>query len=79
MISIKEQWESYRRHVIPRNATEVQVRECMRAFYAGAQSMMNINIAVSDESITEEVGEQILANAHDELQNFVSSVMSGVN
>lgn len=33
---IEEGWKSYRRTVVPKNASKVQVRETKQAFYAGA-------------------------------------------
>lgn len=35
-VTIKDDWESYQRDVLPINAPQVQVQECRRAFYAGA-------------------------------------------
>lgn len=37
--TIGEQWASYLAEVIPPEAPAVQVEECKRAFYAGAQGM----------------------------------------
>ncbi len=37
---IAELWGSYKREVLPRNAPDVQVVECRRAFYAGCQGLL---------------------------------------
>jgi hypothetical protein len=35
-VSVRKEWESYRRSVLPATAPEIQITECRRAFYAGA-------------------------------------------
>jgi hypothetical protein len=37
-----EQWNSYSQAVMPRDASAVQIQECRRAFYAGAQALMGV-------------------------------------
>jgi hypothetical protein len=37
-----EQWRDYRARVIPVQAPTIQARECRRAFYAGAASMLQV-------------------------------------
>jgi len=41
-LRIQESFDSYRREVIPPDASLVQVTECRRAFFAGAQAMRAI-------------------------------------
>jgi hypothetical protein len=38
--TIADFWASYRRSVVPRDASPVQVQECRRAFYAGATALL---------------------------------------
>lgn len=39
---LAEQWDSYSREVLPKNASTVQRWECRRAFYAGAGVLMGL-------------------------------------
>lgn len=42
MITIAQEWESYRDRVLPRDADETQIDQCERAFYAGNLSFFTI-------------------------------------
>lgn len=53
MPTVAEAFASYRRVVIPDDASAVQVQECERAFYAGSYSML-MNVATSIEEDTPE-------------------------
>lgn len=47
-----EEWKSYRQQVIPPTASDVQVTESKRAFYAGANSLFRLlqrTVSVGDE------------------------------
>lgn len=37
---VKNQWESYRREVLPDNASTTQITETEKAFYAGAKALL---------------------------------------
>lgn len=65
---IKEQWESYREEVMPKNAHPIQVSECQLAFYAGIAAMLSI---VLYGSLEDQEGVQ------GELQEFVERVKRG--
>ncbi len=39
MNPIAEAWKGYRQDVVPKNASQVQVLECRRAFFAGARCL----------------------------------------
>lgn len=43
-MTIKDEWESYAKDVIPPNCHPIQLRETKRAFYAGAVAFMHIII-----------------------------------
>jgi len=47
-LTIAEQWETYRRDVLPANAPPVQVRECRIAFYGGATALYMSIMAALD-------------------------------
>jgi hypothetical protein len=38
--TVAEAWDDYRAIVIPKTAGHTQVKECRRAFYAGAESLL---------------------------------------
>lgn len=69
MSSIKEQWESYLRDVIPATASPVQREECMRAFYAGAASVFGGLIGgLSCEADTTAEDLAVIDGFHQELE-----------
>lgn len=72
MNTIKKQWESYRKNVIPHNAPKVQVKECQLAFHAGATSMFNVAIAGLND-LTEDEAMQHLTNLREELNTFLKN------
>jgi len=43
-----EGWESYRDKVVPKDAGEIQVRETMTAFYAGAARLFSFLVGIGD-------------------------------
>jgi hypothetical protein len=38
--TVRDEWNEYRQKVLPPTAPPIQVRECRRAFYAGAEMLM---------------------------------------
>lgn len=48
-MSLKSQWESYLKEVVPSSAGEVQKIEIRRAFYAGAVSLRHLLLNTPDE------------------------------
>ena len=43
MKTIKDAWESYR-SILPRHASDVQIQECRRAFFAGTWALLQLQI-----------------------------------
>lgn len=41
-------WDSYRRMVLPADASEIQLRECRQAFYAGASVLFETIMVTLD-------------------------------
>ncbi len=72
---IEEQFVSYQMKVIPEGASEAQLRETQRAFYAGAVAMLDVLRAIGDRT-TEQEGEDIFIDVYQELQLFVQRVQS---
>lgn len=71
---IERQWRSYRAEVLPANAPTVQMVECRRAFYAGAQALRTAFLDTSDDPRTEAA--ELLA-IEDELHQFLRDVKAG--
>lgn len=69
-MTIGEQWASYVSKVIPADAPPVQVEECKRAFYAGAQGMFQAVMAATEPE-DEDASEDRLASLEFEMQDFL--------
>jgi hypothetical protein len=66
-----EQFDDYRRKVIPRDAHPVQVTECKRAFFAGAlaiQSVIMANLTPGPDSSPAD--EEMMMDLTEELEEF---------
>lgn len=48
---IGAEWRSYRTRVIPLTAPAIQATECRRAFYAGAQALLHVILAVLEPGL----------------------------
>ena len=77
MNTIQENWDSFNYLVIPKNADDIQRQEMRKAFYAGAGVMLNICWAIGDESISEEVGLDILESCNKEINMFLKQIKDG--
>lgn len=69
---IAEQFDSYRREVIPANAPMVQVEECRRAFYAGTAALIGI-LRESPDNPSEE--RRFMLDLEAELKDFPNRVV----
>lgn len=74
---MQEQWQSYKREVLPSNAPAVQVQECRRAFYAGALAAFTTYQELGDDSVSEDEGVKVLADLIEELSDFGRFVREG--
>lgn len=75
---IQEEFNSYRKAVIPREASDVQVRECRRAFYAGALALLTrIQMGASKQGDSD-ADLALMVEIQEELQDFKKRVLSGV-
>lgn len=77
MNTIQQEWESFRDEVIPDDAPNIQIIEMRRAFYAGAQAVLNLQIAITGPEISEDAGAAIIEGWHDELRIFADQVRKG--
>jgi hypothetical protein len=72
--TVAESFASYRAAVIPATASEVQVEECRRAFYAGAYFLlMNVAYHIGDASTSEDEGVAALERLQAELETFAAT------
>jgi len=73
--SIAQAFATYRQHVIPDNASDVQIEECRRAFYAGSYALlMNVAYNIGDDSTSEEEGVEQLEALKVECETFMRNV-----
>lgn len=76
--SIAEMWAIYLKMVVPRDAHRIQIQECRRAFYAGAQSvLMDGLMGIGDDSVDEDAGMRHLESLHEECEQFAEAVKAG--
>lgn len=78
---ISDEWQSFRRSVIPASAPPVQIRESKRAFYAGAASLFSAIIAILDPSSNEPTEQdlRVMDSINQELQEFQKGLIAGSN
>lgn len=71
-------WEGYRMQVIPQSATEDQIRECRRSFYAGAHLLLCDILELLDPGDEPTEGDlTMVEDLQDELAEFAVSVVQG--
>ena len=75
MNTIQEQWDTFRKLVIPKNAPPIQVIEMKLAFYGGVEAMMRIQFNITD--LSEDAGVAILEETRKELDQFANDVRTG--
>jgi len=76
---IAEAFEAYRQDVISADAPEIQVRECRRAFYAGAQGFFaGVLCGFDDDHEPTEDDLLLMDNVHRELLDFAADVVKGL-
>lgn len=59
---IAEAWTSYVHLVIPPEANDVQMKECRKAFYAGAMAYSTLFKVLGKMEIPEEIKRNVIAN-----------------
>ena len=70
-------WVSYMDEVIPHNAPPVQIQECKRAFYAGAQALLTLVTDLGEDNVSEDAGVLLLEAMHVEMRAFLKDVKAG--
>ncbi len=75
---VAEQWDSFARTVVPKDAPAVQKQEMRRAFYAGAQCLLHsVMLALSADADPTEGDITMMADLERELSDFAESVKAG--
>lgn len=78
MKRIETQWVSYRHLVMPVDAPSIQVQECRRAFYAGAEAFLReVTLMLSPGGEPTDSDEEKMQAMHDELHDFAKKVKEG--
>lgn len=77
MNTIQERWESFKKDVIPEDAPEFQVQDMKRAFYSGVIAMMNIDLVVSEDGVSDEAAVAMLEGCHQEARQYVHDLNRG--
>jgi len=77
-VTVAQAWDDYHEIVIPQNAGPLQVRECKRAFYAGAESLMvTISHGLSEALEVRQEDVEHLVALQAELMAFARDVGEG--
>jgi hypothetical protein len=76
-VTVRDAWDSYVAGVMPPDAPPDQIRECRRAFYAGFWAMLNINIGIGEDGVTEAMGVFVLESLVRECRAFNADVQQG--
>jgi len=67
------EWKAYRQQVLPADASEVQVTECRRAFYAGASAFLFLTSKLmSDGDAITDADMDAIMKVHSELAEFAN-------
>lgn len=74
-----EEFESYRRAVMAASAGDVQVIECRRAFFAGAQALRGLIVTTiwSDDETLTKTEADTFKKIEQELDAFAVDVLNG--
>lgn len=75
---MSEAWADYCAKVVPTYASRVQITECRRAFYAGAEALLVMLMGGLDPGPEATAAdENLLRKLHDELHQFAADVLKG--
>jgi hypothetical protein len=73
---IMEQWKRFEEAVLPAEPAVNQVQEMRRAFFAGAQVMINI-LVHETKDLPEDEGVKILDDCYAEIHDFAAGIQTG--
>jgi len=77
MMTIDQHWQSYRRDLIPKDASQVQITETRRAFYAGAWIMHEMSQRLGEPDISIDDGVMIFEALRLEIKAFQEWIGKG--
>ena len=72
---IDDRWKNYRLKVIPLDAPELQAIECRRAYYAGAQAVIDIALGLTTGS--QQAAAKQMRDLKEEVLRFKAQVVGG--
>jgi hypothetical protein len=76
-LPLMKAWESYQSQVMPHDAGHSQRVETRRAFYAGAQAVLQMALAIGEDSVSEAQGIILLETLKRECEAFVDLIRKG--
>lgn len=76
MNTIQQGFDDYATNCIPSTASEIQMTETRRAFYAGAMAMLKITMAVGNSDMSEKAGAAVLEGVYQEISQFANDVVT---
>lgn len=74
MFSVKDKWDSFRKAVIQEKASEIQVSEMQKAYYAGVVSTMGMMHQIGSDIKSEDEGAAICCAIVDEAKQFFNDL-----
>lgn len=74
MTTILQMWLDYRKAVIPKDASAIQINECMLAFYAGFHQMQMVNYELGGAHVSEDAACVYLEGLKREMESFHKSL-----
>lgn len=76
--TVAQQYESLLKAAMPPGASEVQLRESKRMFFAGAGAVLNMMIhTIAAPTMSETAGVQMIDGLHKEVAAFMREVQEG--
>lgn len=76
MRSVKNEWDSFEKSIIPIGAPEIQRIEMRRAFYAGATSLLQLMLDLGEDDVTEDGGMMVIEGLRQECRAFFEGEMA---
>ena len=77
MNTIQSEWDLFAKMAIPPNAPEEQIKTMKRCFYVGAESFLRLQMAITDDSVSDDAGVNMYAGLVQELSGLVDLVNVG--
>lgn len=75
--TISSEWDKFVTLVVPPNASQLQLRETRRAFYAGVEAALRLQFDIGDASVSEDQGIAMIEGWHAEIRQFAADLKAG--